>query len=116
MARLNEEFQLTFHEVDSSIQIEFGEDPVTFSIGEIKQIVSIPVVFEENSNFFPVRIADHQELEVLFGDVVVAITGSYTDLNNIPTIYSLLQTINGYGSSKTQSLKNINGTIRWIDD
>lgn len=52
--------------------------------------------------------------EANFADV--ATTGSYTDLNNIPTIYSLLQAINGYNSSKTQSLKNVNGTIRWVDD
>lgn len=75
MARLNEEFQLTFHEVDSDIQIEFGEDPVTLAFGEIKERLPIPVEFEEFTSRIPVSIADHDELEALFGDVIIVNTG-----------------------------------------
>lgn len=46
----------------------------------------------------------------------VARTGNYNDLKDTPTINSLLTSINGYDSSKTQILKNINGTFTWIDE
>lgn len=71
MARLNDCFCLHFHEVDGSIQIEFGDDPVTLSFGEIKEALTIPLTFEESTSRIPVKIADKEEIEALFSDIVI---------------------------------------------
>ena len=60
MARLNEEFNLNFHEVDTSLQITFGEDEALLGIGEIEEIVPIPIEFEESTSRIPVNIADKE--------------------------------------------------------
>lgn len=61
MARLNEEFQLTFHEVDSSIHIGFGEDEALLYIDDMKEIAPIPIEFEESTSRIPVNIAEHYD-------------------------------------------------------
>jgi len=71
MAKLNEEFHLIFHEVNSSIQIEFGADNVLLEFGEIKEKLPIPVEFEESTSRIPVNIADKEQLPALFSDAVV---------------------------------------------
>ena len=76
MARLNDEFHLNFHEVNSDIWIEFGEDPVTLAFGEIKEKVPIPVEFEESTSRIPVNIADKEDIAALFADVVFIDGGS----------------------------------------
>lgn len=48
-------------------------------------------------------------------DAVNSLIGAI-DLINAPAIQNLLQQISGYDSTKTQTLKNNNGTIRWVDD
>lgn len=76
MARLNEEFQLTFHEADSSICIGFEEEEQFLPIGQIVEVLPIPIVFEESTSRIPVNIADKEEVKAWFADVVVVEHGA----------------------------------------
>lgn len=71
MARLNEDFQLTFHEVDTNIVIGFEEDEASLHVTDIQEVVPIPIQFEESTSRIPVNIADSEQLPAIFGEAII---------------------------------------------
>lgn len=68
MGKLNESFDLCFHEIGQEIGLFFTSDATEIPIGCVEENLCIPVVFEESTSRIPVIIADHEEIEAQFAE------------------------------------------------
>lgn len=102
-----------------SIEYDFGNNTLTYLYwGAYGTIPSSSPIY----GYFSVSTTGSYAAGVNFGCYVNYVP-SYTEIQNqhweqvsVQDVNALLQTVTGYDATKTQVLKNVNGTLTWVDE